>query len=689
MKKAIKILCIILSAILVIGGIIGVLWLSGPAKVTLDKINEEEIMYKDKHFGFAYDKGSYTLSMDGVTMFADAVCEYKINDKAISSLDYNDFELSSEAVEDSRGTGTKITATLTAENLPQLKQFFTFYEDNNYFLVSAEISSENGVASNYIAPIVIKNGNLQNGQPQWTNFLEVPFDNDAWVTFETSSLYEDGLAHEVGAFFTPDSDDGLIIGSVTHDTWKSAVEYKSKLSKIDELYAYSGANTELTRDQSPHGTVSGASISSAVFFVGFYDNWKNGMNEFARINTTFTAKREAVIDSNPIGWNSWGSIQSDISYSNAVATSDYIKNNLQDTWQNEDNVVYVNLDSYWDNMTDEELCEFVKHCEENGQVAGIYSSPFIMWWDEEGMKNNCVPGTDITYNEIRLKKADGTYYGNDIDGCFPLDVTHPATLTHFKTQLERLMNCGFKYIKLDFLVHGSLEGDYYNDEIQTGIQAYNYAMNEVCKIVGDDVYINLSMSPIFPYNYANGRRLCCDTYYGIGETEYMLNSLTYGFWQSELYDHIDPDHIVIWGKDGKASEKEANSRMISGIITGGSFLTGDNFVNPAENSTEAYARYEELLTNEKLIEILKISKPFEAHISDKCEYAAEVFTLENDGKTYIAVLNYGKLPKTHTITLPYQNCTVENLLTGETGNYSDGEMKITVKAKDGVIFEVK
>lgn len=668
---------------------IGVIPQTIPTRVCLSKIDKEDIMITTDCFDFKYDEGKFSLALDGVTMFADAVSEYKIGEDKVSSASYEKFSTETEQVNDARGKGTKFTATLTADNLPTMKQHFTFYNSAKYFTLSTELVAKNcEVASNYIAPMVVRDGKVQNGKPRWTNFLKVPFDNDGWASFETSSLMESGLSHEVGAFFTPDDKDGFIIGSVTHDTWKSAVEYKNKVSVINELYVYSGANTPLTRDQSPHGTVHGESISSATFFVGFYDNWKDGMNEYARINTTFTPKRASVIETNPIGWNSWGSIQDKINYSNATATSDYIKENLQDTWQDGKNVVYVNLDSFWDNMTTEELKGFVKHCEENGQIAGIYSAPFVMWWDEYGMTVNNVPGTDISYNEIRLKKADGTYYGNDIDGCYPLDVTHPATYIHFKTQLEKLMDCGFKYIKLDFLVHGSLEGDYYDDSIQTGIQAYNYAMSKVCELIGDDVFINLSMAPIFPYNYANGRRLACDTYYDIGGTQYMLNSLTYGFWQKELYDYIDPDHIVLWGKDANATEKEARSRLLSGIITGGSFLAGDNFVNPAGNSDVAFERYEELLTNEKLIDILKIGKPFEAVLNAKCPYAAEVFTLEDEGKLYVAVLNYHKTQtKTQIVDVP-ANCTAVNLFTGEQQSTGIGKMFITLDPCDSVMYEI-
>jgi hypothetical protein len=680
-----KILALLFSLITMLG----IIPKNIPARVILPELKKEEILMTVDSYDFKYEDGKFSLAFGGNTMFADAVSEVKLDGSVISSADYTGVILVQEKISDLRGEGVRITATLTDDDKPTMKQNFTFYEGAKYFLVNTELEAESGeVASNYIAPIVVRNGNIQNANPRYTNFLEVPFDNDGWVEFETSSIMENALAHEVGAFFTPDNKDGLIIGSVTHDTWKSAVEYKSKAAAMDELYVYSGANTALTRDQSPHGTVHGESISSAAFFVGFYDKWKEGMTEFARINTTFTPKRQSVGNSNPIGWNSWGSIQSDINYEGAVATSDYIKENFQDIWKNEENIVYVNLDSYWDNLSYEQLCSFVKHCEENGQVAGVYFSPFVMWWDEYGMQNNYVADTGISFNDIRLKKADGTYYGNDIDGCYPMDVTHPAAQLNFKNNLERLLSCGFKYIKLDFLVHGSLEGDYYDDSIQTGIQAYNYAMNKVCEILGDDVFINLAMAPIFPYNYANGRRLCCDTYYAINETEYMMNSLTYGFWQSELYDWIDPDHIVVWGKDGKANERAARSRLLSGIVTGGSFLTGDNYVNPAKYSEAAHKRYNELFTNEKLIEVLKIGEPFDAVLSEKLPYAADIFTLENEGKTYVAMFNYSKVTiKTLSVDVP-DNSAATNLFTGKTKMTVGNKLIVTLQPSDSVIFEI-
>ncbi len=687
MKITTKIISFFLSVYFSMITAIGILPLSLPFEVELSEL-EENIIYEDETFALGFSSGRFSLGMNGKTIFKDAVTEYHLQDRIVSSADYTSFDIASDAVNDNRGSGKTFSIVSSSEALPDLVQHFTFYEGASYFTLKAEISSDSEISTNYIAPVVIRDKNIQNGNPRLTHFLEVPFDNDGWVSFETKNLCQDGLSHEVGAFFTPDDKDGFILGSLTHDKWKSAVEYKSEFGKVDELKVYCGANTALTRDQSPHGNVKGESVASPVFFLGFYSNWKDGMREYARINTTFAPKRKSVTDTNPVGWNSWGAVQTDLNYETAIATSDYIKDNFQQIWQKNGETVYINLDSYWDNMNDEQLRNFVRHCEENNQTAGIYFSPFVSWYDEYGMKNNYVAGTGYTFYDACLTKADGTKYGNDIDGCYPLDVTHPATQQNFRYQLERLMNLGFKYIKLDFLVHGSLEGDFYDDSIQTGIEAYNMAMQMVCDIVGDDVFINLSMAPTFPYNYANGRRLCCDTYYGIDETEYMMNSLTYGFWQSELYDWIDPDHIVLWGKDGKAGKNEAVSRLVSGVVTGGSFLTGDNFIAPAKDEAKADERFKSLLGNEAMFDVLKHGVPFEGVLSADCPYAAETFIFEKDNKTYIALMNYSALPKVKTIDLPYDESVVYNLISAEREETHKNSKTVLLGGKESVIFEI-
>ena len=74
----------------------------------------------------------------------------------------------------------------------------------------------------------------------------------------------------------------------------------------------------------------------------------------------------------------------------------------------------------------------------------------------------------------------------------------------------------------------SLIADYYYDpEVQTGMQAYNKGMAYLLEQM-EGMYITMAISPLFPSQYAHSRRIACDAWAGIGDTEYTLNSLTYG-----------------------------------------------------------------------------------------------------------------------------------------------------------------
>ena len=654
-----------------------------PGRVYLPKLEETDMLYKTGVYTFCYDDaaGTFSAAKNGVTLFKDAFCEYSRDGAVITSKDYSDYTVSARKTED----GTEFDVLMRGNGLWDLTQTFRFYADRDWFTTGITLQSPDGAATNCIAPLVVTDKKLQNFKYKWTNVLEVPFDNDGWVQFEVKKLDETAVSYEVGALFAPDGG-ALVLGSLEHDLWKSAVTTNGSKTKLTDLRLYCGA-VDPRHGKEAHGMVSGESVSSPLMFIGVFDDWQEGLNTFARANVEVQPKRVPVTDTVPFGWNSWGSVQDKLSYDVAVRTSDYIHSHLQPAWQTQGEAVYVNLDSWWDMLSDEQLKQFADHCHANGQKAGIYAAPFVMWWDDYGMSVNTVPGTDITYQEIRLKKSDGSFYGNELDGCLPLDVTHPATKLHAKNQIDRFKAAGFDYIKLDFLVHATLEGDYYDKDIRTGIEAYNYAMTWLTQMIGEEMFINLAMSPTFPYQYANGRRLACDAYYAIGDTEYTLNTVTYGFWEKELYDYTDPDHIVIWGKDGGAGENEARSRITSGVISGTSFLAGDNFVNPAGDTDTAFARYDKLLTNPEIIAVAKTGKIFSPVITNVKNRTANIYKLETDGKTYIAVFNFSKLPQVFTVDTGLECFTAKELWNGNT-SVGAKILTVSLSAKDAALFEI-
>src|ERR1035441_10847841 len=144
-----------------------------------------------------------------------------------------------------------------------------------------------------------------------------------------------------------------------------------------------------------------------------------------------------------------------------------------------------------------------------------------------------------------------------------LDPTHPGTRKLIADTIARFKQAGFKYVKADFLTQGALEADkHFDPRVTTGLQAYDQGMKFVAETLGDDMYLNLSISPLFPAQYANSRRIACDTFGDIGKIAYTLNSLTYGWWLSAVYDFNDADHLVLAGYSEGANRPLAPSSVI-------------------------------------------------------------------------------------------------------------------------------
>jgi hypothetical protein len=102
--------------------------------------------------------------------------------------------------------------------------------NNNYLLTQVELEGANGatLSSNSMSPIVTTQpGSIKlPNTPSDPRFLLVPFDNDSFNTYNDASTYN-GLymasSYEVGVFHDGGSRNGLVLGSVTHDTWKTGI----------------------------------------------------------------------------------------------------------------------------------------------------------------------------------------------------------------------------------------------------------------------------------------------------------------------------------------------------------------------------------------------------------------------------------------------------------------------------------
>ncbi len=636
------------------------------------------------------------LTRDGKSVLHDVTARFKFNQNIYQTAGYGTATVAQSDFSNAVGSGKLVTITYQNGSLPNVEQKFYLFADRDYLLTDVTLSMPDGgnLASNYICPVFSEANNLFLPQDVTNRFLTVPYDNDGFVTYGSWPLSRatnpgstasgrfarDSISFEVTAIFNGVTQEGMVIGSVTHDTWKSAIRLTgSPLSQghLSRLECFSGVTHAATRDErngvlQPHGAVKGTRVSSALMMVGLFDDWRTGLETFGEVNAAITPPHPCERTS-IWGWNSWGGMEKHCNYEGALSVSDFIKENMQDKAHfAQDNVIYVGLDA-WDNMNWDERKRFVEHCHANGQEAGAYWTP---WSDWVGSESTALDGNNgYTYGDAVMRIG-----GRPIGA---LDPTAPATMSYVNWYCEKFLQSGFKYLKLDFLNVGTHEADrYYRDDITTGTQAYNYGMNYLRERLGDSIIIDLSISPLFPYQAADARRISCDAWGEMWHTSYMMNSFSFGWWLDRVYSFNDPDHLCM----GNRSEAENISRMTTAVVTGYCIL-GDNLstkgsyvgTTVSQQKAKKFTAYERI--NDLIAMHLKF-RPAYGHRLFGVNNSIDLFYAEADDSWVVVHFNYGAGNKDVALdlsTLGIDASTIDTARSlecwsGEAVNLSDGTL---------------
>jgi len=604
--------------------------------------------------GATFSNGIYTVAYNTKTGLA----AYDWNGRRVATGVYSSVRLDTELdsnhyaehrirfgdlkkIADAHGQGIEVTIENRHPGKTTIRQIYRFYKDLSYFLVHQEVAGDKRLATNYMAPIVISaKGGVDLGSYGDNRVLVVPFDNDAWSRYDSRTIntYLNNDRHisaELTAIFDNTERSGLVIGSVTHDVWKTGIYWSGSDDRLNELAVFGGFTAySSTRDTLPHGRVTGTVIRSPQIFVGYFDDYRDGLETYGLANANVApplAFTRGVPKGVPVGWNSWNAYGSSLNYEHVVDVSDFFRQHLQDEFHNKGDI-YINLDSYWDNLTEEQLKAAVELIRRNKQKPGIYFSPFVFWGTN---MDQIVEGTDgaYTYGDLVLRDGEGNILP-PLDGGYALDPTHPGTKRRIDYYFRRFLDLGFEFLKIDFLTHGALEGAHYDKKGETGIQASNQAMADIVDALDGRMFISASIAPLFPSQYAHSRRISCDVDGTLGLTEYQLNNLTYGWWQNgTIYRYTDPDYMPLAkGETFEAARTRVNAAAISGTV----YLNSDDVRNPTARQYMV-----ELLKNPEINEVALKGKAFRPLEGNTGTAAADAFVLEDKkGVYYMAVFNY-------------------------------------------------
>jgi hypothetical protein len=579
-------------------------------------------------------------------------------------------------------TSNTVTITLTAQGLPAMKQFFTLEKADSY-LTRMEMTGV-GLESRWLGPLVMDQvGGVDLGSYSDNRALVVPFDNDSFTfSYDAMPINNTSMSYEVSAFYDNATRNGLVVGSVTHDTWKTGVYFQGANHRLNVLNVFGGVTSSDTRDVSPHGLVKGGTITSPTVFVGFGLDWRSVLEAYADAYTALTP-RLVWNGGVPFGWNSWYAYTSGVTYSNAMAASIFIKSHLQTNHFNNQGVVYVNLDSYWSNLSDSELQQFAGLCHSNGQRAGIYWAPFVYWGTAAQGSNSFITGSGTyKWSQAYLRTSAGEV--QSLDGGIALDPTHPGFRQMASYYINFFKARGFDFLKLDFLSHGSLEGDHSDPNVTTGIQAYNQGMQFVLTQNNGRMFLSAAISPIFPYHYTHSRRIYCDAATSIGDTAATMQAVSYGWWiNSRLYQYSDPDMMKFSGGTGN----ENQSRLINGAVAGTLFLNSDDLASTAgQNLARMY------LTDADINEVARAGVSFRPVEGNTGTNPAEVFVRQQGETWYAAVFNYTAFPVNRSLNLSRvgipAGLTAVDLWSGTLSTVSGATWNVNLGARQAKLFRL-
>lgn len=670
-----------------------------------------------------YNSKKIDIYLDGNALlggtYAEAVDFSKGQADTLRSFNAETVAPRTTMVSDELGDGKQYEYIYKWADGRQLRQTFSFYSGSGFATVRLYLCSEGGevLTSNYLAPLCSASKADFLPAAGTYRMLQVPLDNDHFVSYYSQYMRGDLGSYSATAIFDGKSRRGLVCGAIDHDTWKSAIAAHCPPVADGTLLGfscYSGAQGYPWMDAREHGRVQGAEVSSARFVIGMFDDWREGMEAFAGECRKVAPPYEWQ-GGKPVGWSSWGVQQNYITLQSVKDVSDFIAQELTPRgFHDTEGKTVISLDAFWnDNLTpnNRAIPEFVEYCRQNNQTPGIYMGLFC---DFAKDPNRIVQGTN---NKYRYKDIWLTVNGEpwELDGAYCLDPTHPATKLAIKYDLQRFYEWGIRYVKADFLSHGIIEADsYYNKSVTTGVQAYNEGMqfmNDVLKKYeqpDDRMYMLLSISPIFPYQYAPARRICCDSWGTIDQTQYEMNSLSLGWWLDGLYHANDPDHMVMHLIDGGGKEAigVSRARLTSGVVTG-SYITGDNYSfsngqgmsEPRGYPAQSRERALQLLTNNDVTEIVRTCKgfrPLSGYSATKEDCADNFLVQENDRYFYVAAINYSKLlPMSGTLSFATLGIdaanvgTIRELWLGEEVAATATGFSYNVPASDARIFRIE
>ena len=421
------------------------------------KLPSTEIAIHNDLLSIRYDRRAGSMDIiwrDGQQLLSLTSAAQLEDGRSISTSGYTAHELEKPLPTASAGAVREYTIRSTAQGMPTILQHIWIRDGRPEIAIDAELVAQAGTVGtrHFDAAVLHGKNSLQIKDSKSLRVLHVPFDNDMWFRFNSADVgaikpRELFTSEEVTAVYDNESRHALILGSVTHDTWKTAIEARATDGQISDLDIYGGISSPTgvrtdTHDTVPHGIVRGTHVVSPRIFIGSFSDWRDGLEAYGAANAAIHAPLRWAAGA-PTGWNSWAAYGEKIDDKRYLGSAAFLRDKLVPLGFGNHKVVYINLDAFWSKLDAVQLSDAVAtikamHNPDGTRFEpGIYWTPFAYWSDD---LDAYVEGTNMKYRyrDILLKAPDGSVLPK-VDGGLAIDPSHPgakARASYFLQQFQ-------------------------------------------------------------------------------------------------------------------------------------------------------------------------------------------------------------------------------------------------------------
>ena len=232
----------------------------------------------------------------------------KLSDgRVYNSTEPGTSQVNVEEIQDDFGQGKVLSVSKEYKDAITLLQKFYLYKDS-YLIAETSVKSEERIGSNEISVLKAETITFPEGEDM--RYLFTPFDNDDFIRYAALPFSEIRESYEISAVYDAASRNGMVVGSISHSTWKTGIRaqqqgkanqqevvqkerhlpktgneiQKESASSLSGLDVIAGVTSKITRDTLPHGIVYGTQIDSPKIFLGFYNDYRDGLEAYGQAN---------------------------------------------------------------------------------------------------------------------------------------------------------------------------------------------------------------------------------------------------------------------------------------------------------------------------------------------------------------------------------------------------------------------